>query len=831
MASSPCRSLGERLIAMDSSQDFNSLQEAIQKSLVSTVKSANRIASQDLSFQRTINPDVAEQLDEKTSRILDLSTRLLSSAAQACGLKPIKLEDPEDVDMNWRAVVDVVDSILEKADRAIDEYTGLVKQRENGDSDSNSKTKQSKSTGKVIRNANVKKPQLDFEIQPNNFLDGPWKPILTEKPHATVPLDESLVTFVRNDGAVQYKHPYEHEISSMQYPDRVFQIQDPIPPQPAETTSATWVDTYEGVLAMLEELKGAKEIAVDLEHHDFRTYIGLVSLLQISTREKDWVVDTLKPWRHKLQVLNEVFADPTIIKVFHGAYMDMVWLQRDLGLYVNGLFDTFFASDALHYSSRSLAFLLSKFVNFDADKRYQLADWRIRPLTEEMMYYARSDTHYLLYIYDMIRNELVQSSDSDKHLVKRVLERSRELSLSRHENPECDAETGEGSRGWFNFVLKNSQLGYKSEQFAIFRALWKWRDLTARKEDENPNFVLGNNNLTEIVRVNPPDAKALHSLLPLSASLARSRVNEIWTQMQEEKARGGPSLIQFFSSRDPATLQSQSGVLRVTKTQSQALKPDGDVMATKLARSQLFGDVAVSSRWDETKGAVDAKEDYFPFPWQRFIGDVADVVVEAEPQQEPIVAAPVKEDTTSAAEVDKDEEFTLRRGQKRKAEAVENDESISSEANSASDGDEEMQDENVNDDAVIEIEDEDVPSRGAKKAKKLEKKKQREEARAAQEQQRLELRTKRQEEKLARKEQRKNQQQPKTEEPTKYQAVPFDYSKAASVLHAKRDETKESAQEAKKKAFDPYAKTGDDEIKPARKMPPVRGEKSATFKK
>lgn len=121
---------------MDPSQDFNSLQEAIQKSLVSTVKSANRIASQDLSFQRTINPDVAEQLDEKTSRILDLSTRLLSSAAQACGLKPIKFEDPEDVDMNWRAVVDVVDSILEKADRSIDEYTGLVKQRENGDSDS-----------------------------------------------------------------------------------------------------------------------------------------------------------------------------------------------------------------------------------------------------------------------------------------------------------------------------------------------------------------------------------------------------------------------------------------------------------------------------------------------------------------------------------------------------------------------------------------------------------------------------------------------------------------------------------------------------------------------
>lgn len=68
----------------------------------------------------------------------------------------------------------------------------------------------------------------------------------------------------------------------------------------------------------------------------------------------------------------------TLLQVFHGAYMDMVWLQRDLGLYVNGLFDTYFACNLLNYPGRSLAFLLSKFVGFDADKQYQLADWRIR---------------------------------------------------------------------------------------------------------------------------------------------------------------------------------------------------------------------------------------------------------------------------------------------------------------------------------------------------------------------------------------------------------------------------------------------------------------------
>ena len=37
------------------------------------------------------------------------------------------------------------------------------------------------------------------------------------------------------------------------------------------------------------------------------------------------------------------------------------------------------------------------------DKKYQLADWRVRPLPEELMLYARMDTHYLLYIYDCLK--------------------------------------------------------------------------------------------------------------------------------------------------------------------------------------------------------------------------------------------------------------------------------------------------------------------------------------------------------------------------------------------------------------------------------------------
>jgi exosome complex exonuclease RRP6 len=115
---------------MDPPVDFKSLQENIQGLLVSTVKTVNRISAEDLDFQRTVHPTVSGQLDENSSRILGIAHSLLKSAAKACNMKAPRLDDPEDIDLNWRGIVDVVDTVLEKADTAIDEYTGVLKRKE-----------------------------------------------------------------------------------------------------------------------------------------------------------------------------------------------------------------------------------------------------------------------------------------------------------------------------------------------------------------------------------------------------------------------------------------------------------------------------------------------------------------------------------------------------------------------------------------------------------------------------------------------------------------------------------------------------------------------------
>lgn len=109
-------------------------------------------------------------------------------------------------------------------------------------------------------------------------------------------------------------HPYQYEITHLSYPTRMFNHCTPIAPVSLEESNATWVDTPKGFEAMLAKLRNATEIAVDLEHHSYRSYAGFLCLMQISDRHEDWIIDLLAI-RDEVEALNEVFTDPAIIKV------------------------------------------------------------------------------------------------------------------------------------------------------------------------------------------------------------------------------------------------------------------------------------------------------------------------------------------------------------------------------------------------------------------------------------------------------------------------------------------------------------------------------------
>ena len=484
--------------------DFKTYQDRVTSSLVNVTRNAAAVASEDLSFHRNLSDRVSSSLDAQNAYFLRLTNKLLKAVVRDTNVKAPTLQSRDDVDDKWRRVVDVVDDLLEKADANLDEYNGGITRMTPQSSTPEPSSNLIRPTNTNYQNYSntLTKPQLLFDRKVDNFESGPWLPLLTSKPHALISLDESL----KLEGHA-YHHPYVHEIAEYEFPGSVYRQAAPKAYIPPEASEPIWVDTEEGVDEMLEHLKLADEIAVDLEHNDRNSYIGLVSLMQISTRNQDWLVDTLVPWREKLQKLNQVFANPAILKVFHGSASDMIWLQRDLGIYVVGLFDTFWAASALHYQSKSLAFLLDKFCNFKAQKQYQLADWRVRPLPEALVEYARSDTHYLLFIYDNMRNELVQASTSEKDLVKEVLENSKQEALQIYERRPYDRINGLGSEGWLKMLAKLPGVLDK-EQFGILKELHAWRDQKAREIDEGPSSIMTNKFLLGCVQ--RPPKKTLH---------------------------------------------------------------------------------------------------------------------------------------------------------------------------------------------------------------------------------------------------------------------------------------------------------------------------------
>ena len=116
---------------------------------------------------------------------------------------------------------------------------------------------------------------------------------------------------------------------------------DPVPYRSFDDVPFTWVETREGLEEMINKLRQAQEIAVNLEHHSYLSFQGFLCLMQISSRE-DFIVGVLK-LRDELEELNDIFTNPRILKVrspllwvkkgsyfnqvFHGAESDIVWLH------------------------------------------------------------------------------------------------------------------------------------------------------------------------------------------------------------------------------------------------------------------------------------------------------------------------------------------------------------------------------------------------------------------------------------------------------------------------------------------------------------------------
>ncbi|ETV91828.1 hypothetical protein H310_13657 [Aphanomyces invadans] len=498
--------------------------DGLYRKVLMSVKASNAIPTddEDYHFQHKFNQDFRDGVETLGVRVTALLHRLRSANfPRNDDVADDDLADFDPLEENG-ALTDLVDGLLEKASQQIIRF-------QKGEVDPSPSTAAAPpvvlptpSSSKVSS-----RPQDSFEDKIDNS-DAPFVSKLRAKLHAASTPDGGNPV----DDEDEMYHPYRSEITNLAY--QPWQV-EPTASHPGmislDDATYTYVDTVDGLASMLEALQAVPMFAVDLENHSFHSFQGFLCLMQISTWDCDWLVDTLALRSH-LHTLNAVFCDPTKLKVLHGADSDIVWLQRDLGIYIVNMFDTGQAARALQYPRFSLAYLLQTHCGVTADKQYQLADWRVRPLDEHMVKYAREDTRYLLFIYEVLKKELLAAPTN---LLYPTLSRSQTLCLSVYEKPRVPT-ADDVSHLCFKLKTTVGLQVITDAQVAIMTQLVLWRDRLARTTDESPGYVCPNAVLMKITKGLPATPAALFRLCNPIPPLVRKHAYDITVLLKQTLA-------------------------------------------------------------------------------------------------------------------------------------------------------------------------------------------------------------------------------------------------------------------------------------------------------
>jgi exosome complex exonuclease RRP6 len=140
------------------------------------------------------------------------------------------------------------------------------------------------------------------------------------------------------DGDFTAPHPWVHRVRALQVAEAWLTCD--VHFSELGDSSFAWIADRESFDRMLTDLENSRVIGVDVEHSVAGSYLGQICLIQISTdRQATYVCDALTVG-DQFQRLRRCFIDPRILKIFHGAGSDLLWLQRDCGIFVVNLFDT-----------------------------------------------------------------------------------------------------------------------------------------------------------------------------------------------------------------------------------------------------------------------------------------------------------------------------------------------------------------------------------------------------------------------------------------------------------------------------------------------------------
>ncbi|SFX05272.1 ribonuclease D [Marinospirillum alkaliphilum] len=255
-----------------------------------------------------------------------------------------------------------------------------------------------------------------------------------------------------------------------------------------------WVDDPEQLDALCAAWMELEELAMDTEFIRTDTFYPKPALLQVGDGQACYLLDVLA--LGKPESLRRLLVGGPV-KVFHSCSEDLEMLQHWLGVLPTPLIDTQLAAAvAEQETGMGYSRLVERLLQISLEKGETRSNWLQRPLTESQQHYAALDVEYLLPVWQLLKN--------------RLLEQGR-LELVREESQwlVTEAASDAPEDAW----LRCKQAWrLDSPQLAVLQQLARWREATARHLDRPRSRVASDGLLQLLAEKQPRHAAALAAL-------------------------------------------------------------------------------------------------------------------------------------------------------------------------------------------------------------------------------------------------------------------------------------------------------------------------------
>lgn len=248
-------------------------------------------------------------------------------------------------------------------------------------------------------------------------------------------------------------------------------------------------------------------LTVDTEFMRENTYWPELCLVQIGGAAEVILIDALAEGID-LAPLAELFADTSVIKVFHAARQDLEIFLHLFDALPVPVFDTQVAAMVAGYGDQvGYDSLVGSLTGYGIDKSHRFTDWSVRPLSDAQLSYAAGDVTWLRLVYEKLISKLTHEDRLDW-----VADEMAELALPETFRPDPEKQ-------WERLRARTGN----RRMLGVLRAVAALREREAQRVNVPRQRLLKDESLLEIAATQPLATDALTRVRGVSRGLAEGR--------------------------------------------------------------------------------------------------------------------------------------------------------------------------------------------------------------------------------------------------------------------------------------------------------------------